>query len=265
MFRKEKIYISSLVLLLTICTNFLNCYTSPINSFSNKGKSEISDKSDNSSYKLVVKRSAEDYFEEFMNSKQVINDVDANNWTEFETVKFGKYEIDGNLENGDEDIEWFVLETSGKEVTLFSKYVLCPFKDYNDFFDRAFNDIDKKLLSTVERNENLFVINEKEVDRYFNKEGKNLHMLISTEMTPYFSSQDLVDYFDSKPVKNEGVMKYSMADVSYVREGRRGKSKLRRCCKLNGEYSRVYDFSLGCDNAVGLRPLIKVDFSKVLK
>lgn len=264
MFRKEKIYISSLVLLLTICTNFLNCYTSPINSFSNKGKSEISDKSDNSSYKLVVKRSAEDYFEEFMNSKQVINDVDANNWTEFKTVKFGKYEIDGNLENGDEDIEWFVLETSGKEVTLFSKYVLCPFKNCNDFFDKAFNDIDKKLLSTVERNENLFLISEKEIDKCFNKEGKVLTELISTEITPYLLSQDLVDYYDNTPIKNEGVMVYPIAEISYFKQRGR-KSKVRKCCKLNGKYTEVFESSLSYNDAVGLRPLIKIDFNKVLK
>lgn len=43
---------------------------------------------------------------------------------ERETITFGSYEQDNNLENGAEPIEWYVLSKTENEMTLLSKYVL---------------------------------------------------------------------------------------------------------------------------------------------
>ena len=281
MSKTKRLYILSLLLLMIICSNILKSYASPTDVFSSKAKNEMSNIPDNSSYKLVIKKSVEEYYDEFTKVKTVIKDVDANSWKEFETVKFGKYEIDGNLNNGYEDIEWFVLETSGKEVTLFSKYVLCVFKYNSDFFDKAFNEIEKKLLLTKERNKVRFMISKDEIKKYFNKDGKDLSKLISTDMTPYLLNQELVDYYGDTPLNVKADMKYAMANVHYARPSQRSsKTNLyRNCCTLNGFYDRVtvdrgkkqvrdYGFlesSLYKTNSVGLRPFLKIDFSLVSK
>ena len=58
-----------------------------------------------------------------------------------ESILFGKYEIDGNLSNGLEDIEWVILDISedDKEAILISKYVL----DYKAYVDAAYALKDK--------------------------------------------------------------------------------------------------------------------------
>ena len=86
MYKDKKIYIMSLLMLIIFCSNILKSYASPTNAFSDKAKSEMSNKPDNSSYKLVIKKSVEDYYNEFTNVKTVINDVNANNWNDFETA-----------------------------------------------------------------------------------------------------------------------------------------------------------------------------------
>lgn len=39
-------------------------------------------------------------------------------------ILFGSYEQDNNLANGQEPIEWIVIETSADEISLYSKYIL---------------------------------------------------------------------------------------------------------------------------------------------
>ncbi len=41
-----------------------------------------------------------------------------------DTVKFGRYEQDGNKSNGKEDVEWLVIEAENGKLLLLSKYVL---------------------------------------------------------------------------------------------------------------------------------------------
>ncbi len=80
---------------------------------------------------------------------------------------FGKYEQDGNKENGQEPIEWIVLRDTGEEVILLSKYVLAhkPFDTTNEmfiwedstlcswlnkeFYNEAFNETEKKRMSKL--------------------------------------------------------------------------------------------------------------------
>ena len=51
----------------------------------------------------------------------------------FETVTFGHYEQDGDLENGDEPIHWLVLERDGDETLLISRDIL----DAREYYCRS--------------------------------------------------------------------------------------------------------------------------------
>ena len=91
-----------------------------------------------------------------------------------DTVYFGRYEQDGNDDNGKEKIEWQVLEKKGNKALLISKKFL-DLKPYNKecvditwekstirkwlnkiFINAAFNGKDKKKISitTVENKDN---------------------------------------------------------------------------------------------------------------
>ena len=93
-----------------------------------------------------------------------------------DTVYFGKYEQDGNTNNGKEKIEWQVLEKKGNKALLISKKVL-DIQPYNKekkditwenstirkwlnkiFINAAFNGKDKKkiIISTVENKDNKY-------------------------------------------------------------------------------------------------------------
>lgn len=94
----------------------------------------------------------------------------ANNLSNLEIgdiVLFGKYEQDGNLENGSEPIEWIVLKKDKNKFILFSKYVLTHrpihsvterFKWYeselcawlnSEFYNEAFSEAEKKRMRKV--------------------------------------------------------------------------------------------------------------------
>lgn len=52
-----------------------------------------------------------------------------------DTIKFGKYEQDGDFENGKEDIEWYVLKKENNKALLISKDILdLQVYDYNKYF-----------------------------------------------------------------------------------------------------------------------------------
>lgn len=75
-----------------------------------------------SAYKLYKKAGFSEKNNEEMefivNSNPNINLYVAN---EGDIVKFGKYEQDGNLENGYEDLEWIVLKVAGTRKLLFTR------------------------------------------------------------------------------------------------------------------------------------------------
>ncbi|MBQ6638900.1 MAG: hypothetical protein IJH82_09675 [Lachnospiraceae bacterium] len=82
-------------------------------------------------------------------------------------VRFGKYEQDGNDENGKEDIEWQVLKAESDRVLLVSKYALdcvpynteegdetwetCSLRNWlnNDFKNAAFSTEEQKKIPAV--------------------------------------------------------------------------------------------------------------------
>ncbi|MBR6383016.1 MAG: DUF4214 domain-containing protein [Lachnospiraceae bacterium] len=92
-------------------------------------------------------------------------------------IKFGKYEQDGNLSDGKEDIEWQVISVKKGKAYVVSKYSLtqrpyhpnsdivtwetCDLRHWlnNDFYDEAFSESEKNLipLVTVENKNNPYV------------------------------------------------------------------------------------------------------------
>ena len=83
-------------------------------------------------------------------------------------VKFGKYEQDGNIFNGKEDIEWSVIKKRGSHYLLFADKILdaldlsseVSISNYNDsllysysnhdFLNEAFSEEERKMLNVVE-------------------------------------------------------------------------------------------------------------------
>ena len=57
-------------------------------------------------------------------STAAISCADSEKLKTEETIFFGKYEQDNNLENGKEPIEWIILETQDGKSLLISKYGL---------------------------------------------------------------------------------------------------------------------------------------------
>ena len=51
-----------------------------------------------------------------------------------DTIKFGSYEQDNNLSNGNEELEWIVLEKKNDDILVISKYCLFPVP-YNDIYE----------------------------------------------------------------------------------------------------------------------------------
>lgn len=105
-------------------------------------------------------------------------------FNDFRVIKFGKFEQDGNINNGKEDITWIILEDTGNDRLLVSKDVLyaMPFDNKtelgpnetngnweksslrkwlnNDFFNEAFSDDEKVfVVDSFVKNGDAFGIN----------------------------------------------------------------------------------------------------------
>lgn len=76
-------------------------------------------------------------------------------------IYYGKYEQDGNIENGSEPLTWIVLETSGDNIILLSEHVIenkpfgdlfyweyCDVREWlnNDFLNQAFSSNEKSMI-----------------------------------------------------------------------------------------------------------------------
>ena len=122
-----------------------------------------------------------------------------------DTVKFGLYEQDGDRSNGNEDIEWIVLEKTDDRILVISKYGL-DYRKYNakftevtvtwetcslrkwlngDFMNAAFADEEKAMIPTV-------TVSADKNPSYSTNPGKatedKVFLLSITEVNKYFSS-----------------------------------------------------------------------------
>ena len=146
-------------------------------------------------------------------------------WLPFEpgsvTALFGSYEQDNDLENGDEPIEWYIIEEKDDKYWLISKYVLtghrydesnsfvdwdkCILRDWliNDFFYRIFsqdeqNHICPAIQEDTETNDRIFLLNMEEsyilrqIGAMLNGEGIGTEYAAATGLEYYYN--DVLDF-----------------------------------------------------------------------
>ena len=149
-----------------------------------------------------------------INEYSVDTDID-----EMDTISFGKYEQDGNVENGSEDIEWILLDRKGGKVMLMSRIIIennvfnangidniWENSDIRKFmnencYNAWFSDSEKtKIVKTnvatknsqgtnIYTDDNLYLLNEEECRRFFGKEDSNQYnKRIATHITEYLKA-----------------------------------------------------------------------------
>lgn len=119
---------------------------------------------------------------------------------EGERITFGKYEIDDNLSNGKEVIEWEVLEVENGEALLLSSFALKKWGQEgkpwatsalrawlnSTFVDDAFSTNERNAIQKIRLNnyqnyleiDEVFILSLEEVDRYI--EDKSIMCCVST-------------------------------------------------------------------------------------
>ena len=116
--------------------------------------------------KIIDENSAQIFTLNDIDKVKLISDYDKSLvFTAFDGVLFGSYEQDGNIQNGKEPIEWFVLDKDENKALLVSKYIL-DYLEYsvsldrhitwkesslrayanNSFYNSAFGDKDKLVI-----------------------------------------------------------------------------------------------------------------------
>ena len=137
-----------------------------------------------------------------------------------ESVFLGRYEQDGNLENGAEDIEWNVITRDGDKVLLLSKYIIeseiisdnlhPPIYDdtvvrnklIGEYYDKFFNNEEKEMIEervlnnfdcplkryyknkTYQSNDMMFLLSLEDIRRFFGDTNKAIEQL-KTKATYY--------------------------------------------------------------------------------
>lgn len=166
-----------------------------------------------------------------------------------ETIVFGTYEQNG-LADGTEDVEWIVLDKSGKSLLLISKHILdCrPAADTTweesevrtwlngDFIDKLCENDENRKSQILERTVN-------------NGDDKStsdkVFLLSSTEVRKYFSSERLKPFLECAPTD------YASSQ---------GESNVGNWILRDGPTSSYSSFSLLCTivpvNSGGIRPAL---------
>ena len=125
---------------------------------------------------------------------------------EGDTIIFGSFEQDNNIDDGREDIEWLVLKKDGKKMLLLSKYVLdfrhqntsygtcdwenCRLRGWlnEDFYDDAFSDNEKGFITcSVVRKDS----NEAYNDGYGRSTADFVFLLSFSEAKTYLTSKTI--------------------------------------------------------------------------
>ena len=144
-----------------------------------------------------------------------------------DVVKFGKYEQDGNEENGKEDIEWEVLDSQDGCIMLLSRYVLDrqPYETVmtpnwytssvhewlNGYFmGTAFDDSERQMLSNE-----VALLSLDDIRRYMNPEvidmSRNVLCAGKLACAP-------TEYAKQLGVESESLSKLTAGDSSYNSE-----------------------------------------------
>ena len=148
-------------------------------------------------------------------------------YKDFRVITFGKFEQDGDVKNGKEDISWIILDDNGSERLLISKDVIyaMPFDDnvdqdvnvFNqdweksslrkwlneDFFDVAFNEDEKQyVVSCLVNNKQVFGINNSdEISKMGDDTFDKVYILSKDEIRKYlgFENEGRSEEYLAKP------------------------------------------------------------------
>lgn len=142
-----------------------------------------------------------------------------------DTVTFGRYEQDNNVDNGAEAIEWIVLDRQDDKVLVLSKYCLHSMKynnmyipttwsnSYmrgwlnNDFFTTAFTTDEKKMVAMAK---NVTPDNHRALNPEYHTEGGPdtndlVFLLCGEEVEKYFPDQESRRAYSTDYAKEQGV------------------------------------------------------------
>lgn len=126
-------------------------------------------------------------------------------------IYYGKYEQDGNIENGSEPLTWIVLGTNGDNIILLSEYIIekMPFGSNhywessdvrewlnNDFLNQAFSSDEKsmiqKMITSNKTEDMVFLLSAEEARGFFASDDSRVAYI-----TAYMEQMDFNGY-DSK-------------------------------------------------------------------
>ncbi len=211
---------------------------------------------------MAYKESVEIYGEEFC--KKVYNASIGN------TITFGNYEQDGNIENGGEDIEWIVLEKDKMSVFLISKYALDTIP-YNDRLESVTWEnssirtwLNEKFLNEAFTKEETDIIKEVDVSNLSNDEETSIEnnifdkvfLLSVSDVEKYMGTNEMRKcMLTTNVIENTGV-----SDCSWwLREAGNNSvyiETIESSGAINNLKSRVNRID------IGVRPAIWIDLSK---
>ena len=219
-----------------------------------------------------------DLNEAIKNAKSVTEYPDTATIDDFDTVKIGRYEQDGDESNGKEEIEWIVIDKKNGNAKLMSKYILDNViydkKSYkwetsnlrhwlnNIFYKEAFDENNSIVsVCTIPRKkiedsiyDKVFCIDYYDIEKYFY--GNKLQC-IDTSATQYAKS---VVNNDSRISVNEW---YSAGCSPYYTMIPNGSVWLDIDYVYPGDGLSTGDGTQSGD--IGVRPMIVVEYDKVDK
>lgn len=120
-----------------------------------------------------------------------------------DVFEFGHYEQDGNVSNGKEAIEWYVLSKEGNKVLLISKYILDASKSsemnkwINDFNQSAFSSAEKECGNAV-------LLNIYDANRYASELSQDVKSIVETSPTAQAKANGIKNHYNYISGKSTG-------------------------------------------------------------
>ena len=197
---------------------------------------------------------------------------------DFDTVRFGKYEQDGDESNGKEDIEWIIIDKNNGNAKMISKYILDNIiydeKSYkwensnlrhwlnNTFYEEAFDKKNSIIeVCTIPRKnsvdciyDKVFCIDNYDIEKYFVNEKLQC---IDTSATKY--AKNVVNNGEKISINEY----YSKGCSPYYTMIPAGGSWGDICYVYPGDGLSTGDGTSSGD--IGVRPVIVVEYEKTCK
>lgn len=202
-------------------------------------------------------------------------------------IKFGKYEQDGNLKNGKEDIEWRVVKKSGDKYLLISDKVLDVIDLTNDieikffedsyaysfanseFIDEAFNDNEKSKLELVD---NQYIVYYDEVLKKYDEEDTPGMSFAKSSDSKVFNASTYFDLFfknliyeDVYKTENTKYVNEKCSGLDYYLLGDLAAYKTYNDMPFYAHMKNDGNFEFGWKTVSGFRPLICVSGENLVK